>query len=101
MWIDECDKDQQTINRCSKEEFEFYDKKLNFLYGKAMDKLKSKKKNRLQKEQQVWLSNRDSECREFADSEASGDSMWPMFYNNCRAGETIERTLEIKKWLQN
>ena len=98
MWGNECDKNQGTMNDCSKEMFKFYDKKLNITYIKVMESLSSNKKNELLAEQRAWLKSRDSDCRTEATEEAEGGSMWPMIYDGCRAESTKERTSELNKW---
>jgi uncharacterized protein YecT (DUF1311 family) len=96
----ECDYagNQSQMNACAERDFETADRELNLTYKQLMSSIPETKKKELQKEQRSWLKTRDPKCREEANDEAEGGSMWAMLYQSCRATATQSRIKILKQW---
>lgn len=91
---------QSQINECAAEALKSADDELNRLYHQMQDRLKNDEntKSHLIEAQRKWLAFRDSECS-FTTSRSAGSSMHPMYMNECLAGLTQSRVMELKNHL--
>lgn len=86
------------MNACAERDFETADREPNFTYKQLMSSIPATKKKELLKEQRAWLKTRDPKCREEANDEAEGGSMWAILYQSCRATATQSRIKILKQW---
>jgi uncharacterized protein YecT (DUF1311 family) len=98
--LQDCDKNQRTMNLCACHSFRTADRELNELFTKQLSSLKTQKtKKRLQDAQRAWLVFRDRDCLyEVGPSEESG-SIWPMEHCTCMAKRTQRRVVELREFL--
>jgi uncharacterized protein YecT (DUF1311 family) len=99
-WSADCDQKQLSMNTCAKERFDFYDKRLNELFGLQMNYLKEGKyKNYLRQAQRAWIAFRDADCRYSAGTSEDSGSIWPLEHFSCLAERTRTRIRELESYV--
>ena len=82
--------------RCFMAEFPRQDGALNAVWRKALAAIPSADKPGLLAAQRQWIAARDPFCRKVTDAFAGG-SIQPIIWHNCRAEQTIRRTLWLER----
>lgn len=100
VWKDECNRDQRSMNNCTGEMLEFYDKELNRLYSIQMNHLQTDARKKLFKDAQLsWISFRDKDCLYSAGKREDSGSIWLTAHNACLSERTKSRVIELKAYV--
>jgi len=89
---------QQEMNACAEDAFAAADKELNKVYKSLKASLSMSQQNQLLENERAWLKDLDANCRQAANDEAEGGSMWPMVFWRCKADETNARIITLRNW---
>lgn len=91
----DCDEPQtqRDMNICAAIYYETEDKKLNQVYQKLSERMRSQ----ITDSQLLWIEFRDKNCG-FASSLFEGGSMAPAIQNGCLGGMTEQRTFELETY---
>lgn len=89
---------QQEMNACAVQAFAAADKELNKVYKQLKASLNRSRQMELLEDERAWLNHLDTKCREAANEEAEGGSMWPMVFWQCKADATSERVETLRHW---
>ena len=96
---------QLEINQKAEESYRLADKELNSVYQKILVKYKTDTTflNNLKTSQRIWITFRDAELKARFSEKESGyyGSMLPMCEALCSERLTKERTIVLKKYLEN
>lgn len=92
--------DQATLNRCAQNSYQAADAELNALYHRIRQRLGDDPDayRQLRDAQRHWISFRDAECA-FAASAVEGGSIYPMVYDGCLEGLTLQRVDQFRQYL--
>mgnify|MGYP003672589741 FL=1 len=85
--------------RCTVEEYNAWDARLNTAYGAYMQGLDAPRDGALREAQRAWMALRDADCA-FAASAYEGGSMQPLVTAGCRMDYAARRTLRLLSWLE-
>ena len=85
---------QQVMNRESAEEYQLWDKELNYVYKSIYSKLTVARQKELKKSELAWRKKRDRKAKKSA-GEMEGGTLYPLIYNNTMTKLTKQRI----KWL--
>lgn len=95
------DGNQQEMNACAVRDYQAMGSVLNKKYRKTLALLPANKKWELRREQRIWLSKLEPECKSIANKHSEGGSMWPLDYYGCLQSETEKRIKWLEKWKPN
>ncbi|HTQ99014.1 MAG TPA: lysozyme inhibitor LprI family protein [Candidatus Acidoferrum sp.] len=109
----ECNANQTSINRCARDEFEYYDKIVNDLLQKQIDYLKIHDEYKirvnfnpaddrlkfLKNSQEVWVRYRDADCLYMAGPKESSGSIWGLNYYGCMSERTKTRAIDLENYV--
>ena len=100
LWKEACNHDQRSMNICSGEMLDFYDKELNRLYSIQMNHLKTDTRKKLFKDAQMaWINFRDKDCIYSVGRREDSGSIWPAAHNSCLSERTKSRVIELKSYV--
>lgn len=85
--------------RCTVEEHDAWDARLNTAYGAYMQQLDAPRDSGLREAQRAWMSLRDADCS-FAASAYEGGSMQNLVQAGCQMDYAAKRTLRLLGWLE-
>lgn len=80
---------------CLGRKYDIADKELNGVYKRLMATLDDTRKATLKKEQQAWIKQKESTCRQ-AGKEVAGGTMETVMINDCYVQETEKRVAYLK-----
>ena len=89
---------QQEMNACAELNFKAAEMELNEVYENRKAQLTSPQQAVLEQDERKWLESLDAKCRESANDEAEGGSMWPMVFWQCKADITKLRITAMRHW---
>jgi len=84
--------------RCTVEEYDAWDARLNTAYGDLMQRLEAPRTDGLRDAQRAWMTLRDADC-DFAASAYEGGSMQPLVQAGCMMDYAAKRTLRLLAWI--
>lgn len=84
--------------RCTVEEYDVWDARLNTAYSAYMQRLDAPRDAGLREAQRAWMALRDADC-DFAASAYEGGSMQPLVNAGCRMDYAARRTIRLLSWL--
>ncbi|WP_417493633.1 lysozyme inhibitor LprI family protein [Maricaulis sp.] len=84
--------------RCTVEEYDAWDARLNTAYDALMQRLDTPRTDRLRDAQRAWMTLRDADCA-FAASAYEGGSMQPLVQAGCMMDYAAKRTLRLLDWI--
>lgn len=100
VWKEECNNSQRSMNICSGEMLDFYDKELNRLYSIQMNHIQSDDRKKLLKEAQLaWINFRDKDCLYSVSKREKSGSIWPATHNSCLSERTKSRIKELRTYV--
>jgi uncharacterized protein YecT (DUF1311 family) len=99
--LENCEKNQLTMNVCAVEHFKDADNELNALFLEKMKTLTTKEgKQYLQSAQRAWISFRDKDCLYQAGPKEGSGSIWALEQYSCLKYHTDRRIQDIKRYLE-
>ena len=111
VWKEECNKHQQSLNRCSYEEYLHYETQLNVTFSKQITYLTTanedwKRKTNYETDnaklliesQKQWTKFRDADCKYVSEHQRSG-SIYGSTFHGCLAIRTRERIIQLEQYL--
>lgn len=84
--------------RCTVEEYDAWDARLNTAYSALMQRLEPPRTTGLRDAQRAWIALRDADC-EFAASAFEGGSMQSLVGAGCHLDYAAKRTIRLLDWL--
>ncbi|WP_417497466.1 lysozyme inhibitor LprI family protein [Maricaulis sp.] len=84
--------------RCTVEEYDAWDARLNTAYGDLMQRLDASRTDGLRDAQRAWMALRDADCA-FAASAYQGGTMQPLVQAGCMMDYAANRTLRLLDWI--
>ena len=96
--MQDCDKNQQTMNLCAQQRYDKADAALNRTYNRNLKAQPDKAaQQRLREAQRAWISYRDKDCEVEAGPRETSGSIWPLQYYGCLERHTMRRTMELQQ----
>jgi len=83
---------------CAILQFNKADHQLNVVYQDLMHQQPKDVALAIRKEQRAWLSGRDVGCHYPANYRAKSDAEYKALFNECRASQTISRTIQLRSY---
>ena len=84
--------------RCTGEEYDAWDARLNTAYSTYMQSLELPRDAGLREAQRAWMALRDADCS-FEASAFEGGSMQPLVSAGCQRDYAARRTLRLLDWI--
>ncbi|GGI55063.1 lysozyme inhibitor LprI family protein [Oxalicibacterium solurbis] len=96
--MQDCDKNQQTMNLCAQQRYDKADAALNRTYNRNLKAQPDEAaQQRLREAQRAWISYRDKDCAVEAGPRETSGSIWPLQYYGCLERHTMRRTMELQQ----
>lgn len=96
--LQNCDRDQQTMNFCARHRYDVADKTLNQVYRDSMTKQQDKAaRQRLRDAQRAWIAYRDKDCLAQNGPREMSGSIWPLQHFACLEQHTLRRTEDLRQ----
>ena len=96
--MQDCDRNQQTMNLCAQQRYDKADAALNRTYSRNLKAQPDEAaQQRLREAQRAWISYRDKDCAVEAGPRETSGSIWPLQYYGCLERHTMRRTMELQQ----
>lgn len=96
--MQDCDKNQRTMNLCAQQRYDKADAALNRTYNRSLKAQPDEAaQQRLREAQRAWISYRDKDCAVEAGPRETSGSIWPLQYYGCLERHTMRRTMELQQ----
>lgn len=95
--LQDCDKNQLTMNMCASHHYGIADQVLNQQYQRTMQMQQDAvARQRLRDAQRAWITFRDKDClANIGPREVSG-SIWPLLHYSCLERHSLRRVEDLK-----
>jgi uncharacterized protein YecT (DUF1311 family) len=91
----DCQKTQLALNTCALRDLVVAEDRMNGQVSRKYSFLGCRQD--VAQRQDAWAKQRDASCKQSADGQSQGGSLWPMLYTSCQAIETEMRTAAIER----
>ena len=95
--LQDCDRNQMTMNLCATHRHQQADQALNRQYSETLAKqADDASRQRLRAAQRAWIVFRDKDCLASNGPREESGSIWPLLQADCLARHTERRTEDLK-----